>query len=67
MPPRQRTNFQLARIFGIRVGVSVSWFFVLFLLIYWLGAEYFPKILGGSQHDRLPGRRRRGARLLRSR
>ena len=46
---RPRGNFQLARIFGIRVGVSASWFFVLFFLIYWLGHEYFPKILSASQ------------------
>jgi Zn-dependent protease len=43
-----RTNFQLARIFGIRIGVSASWFVVLFLLIYYL-SEYFHKLLGGSQ------------------
>jgi len=43
-----RTNFQLARIFGIRIGVSVSWFFVLFFLIYWL-SDYFHTLLGGSQ------------------
>jgi Zn-dependent protease len=43
-----RTNFQLARIFGIRIGVSASWFFVLFFLIYYL-SEYFHKILHGSQ------------------
>src|SRR6185437_485018 len=49
MPPRRRTSFQLARIFGIRVGVSASWFFVLFILIYWLGHEYFPPIIEGSQ------------------
>src|SRR6185312_8822625 len=47
MPPR-RTSFQLARLFGIRVGVSGSWFVVLFILIYWLGHEYFPKVLEGS-------------------
>jgi Zn-dependent protease/CBS domain-containing protein len=46
---RPRTNFQLARIFGIRIGVSASWFLVLFFLIYWLGHEYFPKILSASQ------------------
>ena len=46
---RQRQNFQLARIFGIRIGVSFSWFFVLFLLIYWLGADYFPDIVQGSR------------------
>src|ERR1700686_252346 len=44
-----RTNLQLARIFGIRVGVSASWFFVLFFLIYWLSQNYFPELLHGSQ------------------
>ena len=48
MPFRQRQNLQLARIFGIRIGVSVSWFFVLFFLIYWLGAKYFPPMLEAS-------------------
>jgi Zn-dependent protease len=48
MFPRPRQNFQLMRVFGIRIGVSASWFFVLFLLIYWLGVEYFPKILDTS-------------------
>jgi Zn-dependent protease len=46
---RPRQNLQLARIFGIRIGVSASWFFVLFFLIWWLGAEYFPRILNASQ------------------
>jgi Zn-dependent protease len=45
---RSRTNLQLARIFGIRIGVSYSWFLVLFFLIYYL-AEYFHEVLGGSQ------------------
>src|ERR1700733_10891407 len=45
----RRTNFQLARIFGIRVGVSASWFVVLFLLIYWPSQEYFPEVMTGSQ------------------
>jgi Zn-dependent protease len=49
MPVRRRSNFQLARLFGIRIGVSASWFLVLFVLIWWLGAEYFPPILEGSQ------------------
>ncbi len=40
---------QLARIFGIRVNVSASWFVVLFLLIYWLGYEYFPNVMSGSR------------------
>jgi Zn-dependent protease len=44
---RPRQNLQLARIFGIRVGVSYSWFLILFFLIYWL-SEYFHEILGGS-------------------
>ncbi len=46
---RRRTNFQLARIFGIRIGVSASWFVVLFILIYWLSQEYFPQVMRGSQ------------------
>jgi len=40
---------QLARIFGIRIGVSASWFVVLFFLIYWLSHEYFPRVMSGSQ------------------
>jgi Zn-dependent protease len=44
----RRTNFQLARVFGIRIGVSASWFVVLFLLIYYL-SEHFHELLGGSQ------------------
>jgi Zn-dependent protease len=47
MPTRK--NLQLARIFGIRIGVSASWFFVLFLLIYWLAHDYFHELIGGSQ------------------
>lgn len=42
-----RTNFQLARIFGIRVGVGVSWFVVLFLFIF-IVTPLFHKQLGGS-------------------
>lgn len=45
----RRTNIQLARIFGIRIGVSYSWFVVLFFLIYWLSHTYFHEVLGGSQ------------------
>lgn len=44
---RPRTNLQLARIFGIRVGVSGSWFVILFLFIFWLSG-YFHEILGGQ-------------------
>jgi len=46
---RPRTNFQLIRIFGIRIGVGVSWFFVLFFLIYWLSQYYFKELLSGAQ------------------
>jgi Zn-dependent protease len=45
---RPRKNLQLARIFGIRIGVGWSWFFVLFFLIYWL-SEYFHEVIGGSE------------------
>ncbi len=40
---------QLARIFGIRVSVSASWFVVLFVLIYWLSNDYFPQVMSGSR------------------
>ena len=33
-------SIQLARLFGIRVGVDPSWFLVLFLFIWWLSGEY---------------------------
>jgi hypothetical protein len=39
-----RGSIQLARIFGIRVGVSGSWFLVLFFLIFFL-SQYFHEIL----------------------
>ncbi|HME02495.1 MAG TPA: site-2 protease family protein [Solirubrobacteraceae bacterium] len=45
---RPRQNIQLARIFGIRIGVSMSWFVFLFILIYWLAHEYFPEVVAGS-------------------
>lgn len=44
----RRTNFQLARIFGVRVGVGASWFFVLFAFIF-LATPYFHEVLGGSR------------------
>src|SRR5277367_5987315 len=47
MPTRK--NMQLVRIFGIHVGVSASWFVVLFVLIFWLSKDYFPQIMAGSQ------------------
>ncbi len=43
-----RTNFQLARIFGIRVGVGFSWFVVLFLFIIII-TPIFHDQLGGSR------------------
>src|SRR3954453_958082 len=33
-------SFQLGRVFGVRIGVDVSWFFVLFLLIWQLSSYY---------------------------
>jgi Zn-dependent protease len=46
-PIPTRGSIQLARIFGIRIGVSVSWFVVLALLIVFL-SDYFHRVLGGS-------------------
>src|SRR5919202_3859595 len=40
-------TIQLARVFGIRIGVSRSWFFVLFLFI-WVLSDYFQDVLFGS-------------------
>jgi Zn-dependent protease len=42
-----RGSIQLARIFGIRIGVSISWFLVLAFLIVFL-SQYFHEVLGGS-------------------
>jgi Zn-dependent protease len=42
-----RTNFQLARVFGIRIGVGISWFVTLFLFII-IVTPIFHKQLGGS-------------------
>ena len=33
-------SIQLGRVFGIRIGVDVSWFFVLFLIIWSLSGYY---------------------------
>jgi Zn-dependent protease/CBS domain-containing protein len=41
------SSIQLARIFGIRIGASPSWFVVLFIFIY-VVSDYFRKVLGGS-------------------
>ena len=42
-------SIQLARVFGIRVGVSPSWFIILFLMIYSLSG-YFDSVLAGSRN-----------------
>ncbi len=42
------SSIQLVRIFGIRIGVSVSWFVVLFVFIFVL-SDTFRNQLGGSQ------------------
>jgi Zn-dependent protease/CBS domain-containing protein len=42
-------SIQLARVLGIRVGVSPSWFFVLFLMIYSLSG-YFDEAVSGSRN-----------------
>ncbi|MGH2742501.1 MAG: site-2 protease family protein [Thermoleophilaceae bacterium] len=40
-------SIQLARVFGIRIGVDVSWFLVLFLIIYSL-TDYYQAVGAGS-------------------
>ncbi len=40
-------SIQLARVFGIRIGVDFSWFFVLFLIIYSL-SSYYEDVAPGS-------------------
>ena len=41
------SSIQLARVFGVRIGASPSWFFVLFVFIYLLSGQ-FRTALGGS-------------------
>jgi Zn-dependent protease len=41
------SSIQLARVFGIRVGVDVSWFIVLFLII-WSLSGYYEDVAPGS-------------------
>jgi Zn-dependent protease len=41
-------SIQLARVFGIRIGVDVSWFLVLFIIIYWLTGYYRDEVGAGS-------------------
>jgi Zn-dependent protease len=43
-----RGTYQIARIFGIRIGASASWFLVLFFYIYYLSSSFHNE-LGGSQ------------------
>ena len=43
-----RTNFQLARVFGIRIGVGISWFVALFLFVILFTPE-FHRVLGGAE------------------
>ena len=45
--PGTGPSIQLLRVFGIRIGASPSWFFVLFVFIYF-GSDYFHEVLGGS-------------------
>ena len=40
-------SIQLGRIFGIRVGVDISWFLVLFLII-WTLSDYYEDVAPGS-------------------
>jgi Zn-dependent protease len=40
-------SIQLGRVFGIRVGVDISWFLVLFLII-WSLSEYYEDVAPGS-------------------
>src|SRR4051795_13442280 len=41
-------SIQLARLFGIRIGASPSWFVVLFLMIYWLSGYFDDALVGYS-------------------
>lgn len=39
---------RLGSVFGIEIGLHVSWYFIFVLLAYSLGAQYFPGILPGA-------------------
>jgi hypothetical protein len=41
-------SIQLARVFGIRIGVDPSWFFILFLIIWSLSGYYGDERLFGE-------------------
>lgn len=46
-----RRNFQLARVFGIRIGVGVGWFVILGVILVYFAATltpYFHEAIGGS-------------------
>ncbi len=46
-----RRNFQLARVFGIRIGVGVGWFLILGVILVYFAATltpYFHEAIGGS-------------------
>ena len=43
----RRGSYQIARLFGIRIGANASWFFVLFFYIYYLSSSFHSE-LGGS-------------------
>lgn len=45
---RQGGSIQIARLFGIRIGASASWFLMLFVLIFLL-SDYFESVIGGSK------------------
>jgi Zn-dependent protease len=52
MPMPVRRNFQLARVFGIRIGVGISWFVILGLILIYFAdtlTPYFHEVLGGSR------------------
>jgi len=51
MPARGAVT--LFRIRGIRVGIDYSWFFVLFLIIFWL-SSYYRDALGNPESDTGP-------------
>ena len=41
-------SLQLARIFGIRIGVDYSWFLIFFLIIYWRTQDYQDVVPGSN-------------------
>src|SRR6185312_4822152 len=48
VPKMGSGSIQLARIFGIRIGASPSWFVVLFLMIYYLSGLFDELLVGYS-------------------